>query len=276
MFKKSNKILSLFLAGSLATISALSTIETVKADEIDWNVVYRNAYDSVINVKKYKNQVSINEARENIAKLTPGWMKAYREEFSKQVDTSQQYLFEQFYSLICYRGELFKSISQENINKARQYINEFKTYGGNTPYISTWSSVLDVFQQTNMKKANESIELAKQYRDYANIENAKQKVSNLLKVEANECVKVYAQELENQLIEFLNTLSSNEVGAIYIIKCLEQFTVDHKFYDNKEMIQKTIKIGDDLVYQLENKRMKKELSDKLEIGKKQFNHVFKK
>jgi len=125
------------------TGSMLTAIPAKAEASID--ALYANAYNFTVKATTLKTQKSINEAREKISLLpnSIGWAIG---EFSKQVDTVQQPIFEKAYSAIV---NAQNTPTQANINTAKASIDpDMPAF-----YKNSYSSAVDVIQQSLMKKA---------------------------------------------------------------------------------------------------------------------------
>lgn len=190
------KIVSILLAtslimGGVVTKSYASTIEEI----------YKSAYDCTMKAVQSRDQASINEARKAIAKL-PRNMDVAIGEFSKLTDKPQQELFEKFMSVLFYSNGNKKDyaiVTQDEINTAKELVISFSTYEGNKPYIDSWSSALDKFQQYKIDVAKNSLEYAEMVKTKLAKENAKTQIDKLLSVKNNDTVFQFALKLQNRL-----------------------------------------------------------------------------
>lgn len=173
------------------------------------DALYSSAYNSVQDALNYKNQQSINTAREYIRQmLNRSGLQFAVGEFSRQVDSVQQRLFEEFYSLIYINGVEKAEISQSDINKARGYVQQFTTYEGNTFYITSWSYKIDQFQGKKIIKANTAVEKAQSTKSKGDISFAKSLVNELSSSTNNDSFNE-----AKRLMAILNGLGENNQGT---------------------------------------------------------------
>lgn len=170
------------------------------------DTLYSNAYNSVQDALSYKNQQSINTARGYVNQMLsrPSLQFAVGE-FSRQVDTVQQRLFEEFYSLIYINGVERSEISQSDVNKARGYVKQFATYEGNAFYITSWSYKIDQFQGKKIINANAAVEKANNTKTKEDISFAKSLVNELSTSTNND-----SSNEAKRLMAILNGLGENK------------------------------------------------------------------
>lgn len=89
-----SRIIRILSASAIMCIAAASPIAKAKTPSAD--VLYKTAYDAVINATKANNQSSINAARKAITALKGTGAQWAIGEFSKQVDAPQQKLYGNF------------------------------------------------------------------------------------------------------------------------------------------------------------------------------------
>lgn len=201
------KLISILLTTSLVVSGAVTKVYASSVDDL-----YKSAYDSTMKARQNKNQSAISEARQAIGKL-PKDMNVAIGEFSKLVDEPQQRLFEDFMSVIFESNgskKSFDKVGQKDLNKGRQLLNDFSTYEGNKPYINSWSSALDIYQQYLIDRVVDAVNKAKGNITQQNIDNARTLVNELLTVQGNNGVYDYAKGLESQLNN-LKPLSDNDL-----------------------------------------------------------------
>ncbi len=194
MNKKTKQTL---VAGLAATLGAGMIAPAVQAAPADANALYKTAFDAVVAAQSAGTQETINVARKAITSLQ-GTSAAFAVgEFSKQVDAVQQKLFERFMGILFDKNQKpVDSITQAQINEAKELVIAFDTYEGNKPYTASWSSAVDKYQQANIDAAKKAVEAAQKSGKKADIEAAQKLVDELVKVTNNDTVKKYAQELK--------------------------------------------------------------------------------
>lgn len=174
--------LSLSMLGGVAprVLAQTATDTKMKIAAVDYDLLYKNAYDAVVNCSDVRTQESINRARAAIAKLkgTPAaWGIG---EFSKLTDTVQQELFVKFMSYIFDKNNIAKNrVPQQDINEARDLVVAFDTYEGNKAYIPTWSSALDAYQQIIIKEALTMVERAEKEKQESLVKDARLHIEDL-------------------------------------------------------------------------------------------------
>lgn len=163
--------------------------------------LYKTAYDSTMAAINNKNQESINKARKEIIPLLYVCYP-YANEFSKQVDRVQQQLFENFINVLFDKNGMKKSysnVTQEELNTARKLVNSFATCDDNKPYVASWSSGIDEFQQYKIQLANNSVEAYEKSKTDDAKNKATEAVNELLRVQDNNTVLNFAKALEKRL-----------------------------------------------------------------------------
>lgn len=190
------KIFSILLATSILVGGGATKAYASSVDDL-----YKSAYDCTTKAVQNRDQGSINEARKAIGRLPKDLHWAIGE-FSKKVDRPQQELFEKFMSILFDskgKKKNFAAVNQEQINVARDLVLSFATYDGNKPYISSWSSALDQFQQYRIEQAVNYVEYAEKVKKQECKETAMNSINRLLGAKNNETVVQFAKGLESRV-----------------------------------------------------------------------------
>lgn len=210
------------LGGMTPSVFAETATDTkIKIAAVDYDLLYKNAYDAVVNCSDVRTQESINRARAAIAKLkgTPAaWGIG---EFSKLTDTVQQELFVKFMSYIFDKNNIAKNrVPQQDINEARDLVVAFDTYEGNKAYVPTWSSALDTYQQIIIKEALTMVERAEKEKQESLVKDARLHIEDLASAR-NKDVIDFAKYLSYRVNEIKIGNGSGETiptGSIYAYK----------------------------------------------------------
>ncbi|SHK08119.1 hypothetical protein SAMN02745248_01726 [Hathewaya proteolytica DSM 3090] len=210
-----------------ATVIFMGT-SVALADNVNWDNVYKGAYDAVVVAKKTRKQTDINTARVAIRKMTPLWMKGFVGEFSKQVDVIQQEIFVRFYQILYENGDPKRpksTLTQAEIDEARFYINAFKGDISNELYVKTWSSAVDTYQQKHInsmvamaEKAKTSKNIKDAYAAYAILDDLAHAVYNPGLVE-------YAVQYRNTIYDIIGSISKNSLEAIKFMDKLDTMDI---------------------------------------------------
>lgn len=142
---------------AVLALSLVSPVAVVSAKEQDSDQLYTLAYDAVEAAKNNGDQASVNKARKAVKALIGTKAQWAAGEFSKQIDAVQEKLFEKFMDVLYYAGGIIKKdwLTIDEINTAEGLLEEFKTYEGNAPYVSCWSSAVDKHIQAYIYSAME-------------------------------------------------------------------------------------------------------------------------
>lgn len=191
-FKKVKKL----LVSVVTSIMLLSNSNLIVEGANNSDLLYANAFNAVQACTISNTQQGINSARSAI-KALKGTSAAWAiGEFSKQTDVVQQKLFEEFMGLLFEKNNVPKpSITQEEVNRARDLVISFDTYDGNKPYTAAWSSAVDKYQQKLMQEAMDLVVNAENTINKEDIEKGKKAVESLLTAENNQGVITFANEL---------------------------------------------------------------------------------
>ena len=169
--------------------------------------VYVKAYDATELARKSGSQDMINYARTYIRRLVQltnhdrNLQNFLVGTLSSNLDPIQHKIFVNFYSVI-YNADkvtLKASLTQVEINEAREYILGFLGAAENAIYVPSWSLALDKFQQNNMSVALESVNKAESSKTPVDIAMAINKVEELSSVTNNETVLNFAFSLQDRL-----------------------------------------------------------------------------
>lgn len=223
MKKKSTKVLSGALATTTVLGSVMGATPAMAANNVD--KLFNVAYTATEVAKTAKTQEKINEARKAVRELKealkndPKLQANLVGNLSSQLDPLQQQQFVDFYAVIYKEDKktLKESLSQSEINKARDYIIAFKGAAENEQYVPSWSSALDKFQQSNIDNVKAAVKKAVDSKKVEDVKEARKLVDELLKVTNNDDVKKAAESLEIQVKEvekLLETPSLKEVKAV--------------------------------------------------------------
>lgn len=227
MGKKSTKVLS----GALATTSLLGgvmgAVPAFAATNLD--AMYKSAFDAVMKAKEDESQESITAARKAIDELRKEKaLKGFVGEFSKQVDGVQQKLFDNFYSLLFVDGKKKDKISQEDVNKAREFVKSFDTFEGNKQYTNSWSSAVDGFQQVLVVEANDAVVKAMTSKDEKDLKAAEE-LLKVLATSTNEDTKkeaakftAIAKEVQKEIDKQKEEAAALKVTSVSAINAMEQ------------------------------------------------------
>lgn len=167
---KRNRIL-LIVTGVIMALSI--TTNTVKAETISVDTLYKNAYNATEQALKTKSQASVNVARTEIKKL-PKKLDWAIGEFSKKVDTVQHPILVNIVSSIEF-AEII--MSQEYINIAKESIPAEL----NPAFKNSYSSAVDVIQQKLQTNALNLVKKAEQENTRDSIDKANYAIRDLKK-----------------------------------------------------------------------------------------------
>lgn len=191
--KKINKI------SIISTVLLSMTSIQISAVSINWDEIYKNAYNSMKEVEAKKTQQGINEARMYIKELCKNDnLITMASTLSSKVDSVQESLFKQFYNLMYVNGKIKTRMYQEEINKAREYVNDFSTYEGNRQYTKSWSTAIDEFQQKNINETIEAIQVVEKSKAIEDFKPAK-KLLDELETSTNEDTKNLTKILDKRM-----------------------------------------------------------------------------
>ncbi|MEG0773444.1 hypothetical protein [Clostridium sp.] len=209
MDKKLKKVL---MSSVLSVAFIISSVDTVLAAS-NADTLYANAYNSVIACQSGYTQQSINGARNAIKNLKGTGASWAIGEFSKQVDGVQQKLFEEF------MGYLFDSnhkprisVPQQDINRARDLVNSFATYEGNAPYVRSWSSAVDEYQNIIIREVVSLLNKAEETNKNEDVAAARKGVSILLTANNNSSVINFANALKEKLASLASPILIEELS----------------------------------------------------------------
>lgn len=215
------------IAGVIAFSASVTTLKTMAST--NWDAIYKEAYDSVMLVQKSQSQQDINKARVNIRKMTPAWMKGFVGEFSRQVDTVQQKIFERFYSLLYIDGNPNKPkaiMNQWDIDEARMFIDGFNGDASNAPYVPAWSSAVDRYQDIHIKNAADSVELVKTTMKLNDAYEAYKKIDIIINARNNKTVSDFGNSLKQTLHELTGKISKDTLDAIKFMEELDNININ--------------------------------------------------
>lgn len=221
MSKKSTKVLSGALATTTILGSVMGATTAMAANNVD--ELYVTAYNATQTAKKEKTQESINTARKAVRELN----KALENDkdlqadligtLSEALDPLQHNLFVAFYDILYKEDKVTEkeSLTQAEINKAREFINGFNGAEENAQYVPSWSTAVDKFQQTNVNAAYAAVEKAQASKLAEDIAAAKTLVADLL-LSTNADVLETAQALEILVkdMEEASKLAVESISAI--------------------------------------------------------------
>lgn len=242
-------------------------------------VEVQKTQQSINDARKYINELAKNESLINMAST-----------LSTRVDGIQENLFQQFYSLMYVNGKKKTRMSQSEINRAREYVNDFSTYEGNKKYTESWSSAIDEFQQKNINETILAIETLEKSKAIEDLKPAKQ-LLNELKTSTNEDTinlvknldkritlaekevlnkikKEKEEQLEAKVKEHIKELERNIYSKIDQFKREQQKIIYNKTKDAEEKINKEI---EKLNKEIENS--KKKVEQKMNIIKELISQV---
>lgn len=224
MSKKSTKVLSGALATTTILGSVMGATTAMAANNVD--ELYATAYNATEAAKKEKTQESINVARKAVRELS----KALENDkdlqanligtLSEALDPLQHNLFVAFYDILYKEDKVTEkeSLTQAEINKAREFINGFNGAEENAQYVPAWSSAVDKFQQANVNAAHAAVEKAQASKLAADIEAAKVLVADLLTstnadvLEAAKGLEIIVKDLENKMdLASVKVVDTNKV-----------------------------------------------------------------
>lgn len=224
MSKKSTKVLSGALATTTILGSVMGATTAMAANNVD--ALYATAYNATEAAKKEKTQESINTARKAVRELN----KALENDkdlqanlvgtLSEALDPLQHNLFVAFYDILYKEDKVTEkdSLTQAEINKAREFINGFNGAEENAQYVPAWSTAVDKFQQANVNAAHAAVEKAQASKLSADIQAAKALVADLLTstnadvLEAAKGLEIIVKDLENKMeLASVKVVDTNKV-----------------------------------------------------------------
>lgn len=186
---------SLALSATFLLSNFASVLATPSTDKL-----YEKAFKEVANCKNVYTQQGINGARSAINALRGSKASWAIGEFSKQTDVVQQKLFEEFMGLLFDSNNKPKaSVTQQDVNRARDLVNSFATYTGNAPYVQSWSSAVDGYQGMIIKQVVALVEKAEKSKNKDDIAAARNGVMSLLTAVNNTNVINFAKDLEKRV-----------------------------------------------------------------------------
>lgn len=187
LFMKKRKIFSFMFS----TIIALSiTTNVVKAETINVDALYKNAYIATQKALTDKTQASVNAARVEIRKL-PKKLDWAIGEFSKQVDTIQHPIFVKIVNSI---KTAEKTLKQSDIDAAKASIpSELAPI-----FKNSYSSAVDKIQQNLQAKALELVKKAETEKTQVAVGNARLVVNDILTTN-NENLRSWAKIISSKL-----------------------------------------------------------------------------
>lgn len=219
MSKKSTKVLS----GALATSLALGAMPVFADTSVDYDALYAVANEAALKAQKEGTQEAITAARTAIKPLLDAynageeWLAAMVGTLSSMVDEVQQKLFNDFYAMIYDvvdgKPVLKETLTQAEIDEARDYVLGFKTYEGNAEYINTWSAAVDAFQQKKYDAAYAAVEKAEKSQLQEDIDAA-QKLMDELATSKNAEVAKWVTDVQAKLDAVVVKLIVESVSAI--------------------------------------------------------------
>lgn len=219
MSKKSTKVLS----GALATSLALGAMPVFADTSVDYDALYAVANEAALKAQKEGTQEAITAARTAIKPLLEAyksgqeWLGAMVGTLSSMVDEVQQKLFNDFYAMIYDlvdgKPVLKETLTQAEIDEARDYVLGFKTYEGNAEYINTWSAAVDAFQQKKYEVAYAAVEKAEKSQLQEDIDAA-QKLMDELATSKNAEVAKWVTTVQAKLDAVVVKLIVESVSAI--------------------------------------------------------------
>ncbi|GAA0781621.1 hypothetical protein [Hathewaya limosa] len=221
------------------------------------DTIYNNGFKAMQKAKNECTQEYINKARLAIKEMTNHEELQFAVgEFSKQVDVAQQKLFQKFYNILYTQEKgkitLKKSLTQEEVNKARGLVKSFATYEGNKAYISSWSSAVDNFQQ-------------KIYNDSA--AKVIQEINNL----PSPCyTELKDEEVVNKATENFNALSKEVQALVTNYSKLKQSQDVIKAYkEAKNSVENDFEVAEKVFNEIKSLPSKEniKISDKDDISK---------
>ncbi len=242
MSKKSTKVLS----GALATSLALGAMPVFADTSVDYDALYAVANEAALKAQKEGTQEAITAARTAIKPLLDAynageeWLAAMVGTLSSMVDEVQQKLFNDFYAMIYDvvdgKPVLKETLTQAEIDEARDYVLGFKTYEGNAEYINTWSAAVDAFQQKKYDAAYAAVEKAEKSQLQEDIDAA-QKLMDELATSKNAEVAKWVTDVQAKLdaVEAIEVLKVESVSAINDLKSKE-LTVTGKVTKPAELL----------------------------------------
>jgi len=187
--------------------------------------LYSTAFKAVEICKKSYTQQSVNNARSAINDLQNTEAFWAIGEFSKQVDVVQNHLFSTFMNYFFsydYRKIPKDYVPQNDINKARALVLDFDSYPGNKPYIASWSSTVDKYQQKIIDETLGLITIAENTGNVECVAAAKCGVNKLMTAKNNLSVIDFTKRLDEKVnsikIKNGNINDYDAVGDVYNYK----------------------------------------------------------
>lgn len=179
---------------------------TVKADTINVDMLYKNAYQTTQKALTEKTQASVNEARKAI-KALPAKLDWAIGEFSKKVDTVQQPILVNIVNSI---KTAEKTPNQTNINKAKKAIPAELT----PIWKNSYSAAVDKIQAGLQTKALNLVKTAESSKTSTAINNARIVVNDILTADSVG-IRNWAKVLSNRL-DAIKVIQTSELKVHYI------------------------------------------------------------
>lgn len=177
--------------------------------------LYTTAFQSVEICKKSYTQQSVNNARVAINDLQDTEASWAIGEFSKQVDVVQNELFSTFMDYLFsydYQRIPKQYVPQSDVNRAKDLVLDFDLYPGNKPYIASWSSTVDKYQQMLIVDIVKLVENAENTEKSIDVDSAKVGISSLLTAKNNKDVIEFANKLLERVNEIKGDGSAGDVA----------------------------------------------------------------
>lgn len=214
------------LSGVLVTTSLAGSVIGASSVEATTSIdgLWIKAYKATEMAKKEGTQDNVNIARKAIRELKDA-IKGDKQlhdnligTLSGMLDPVQNNLFIEFYKVIYEDDKVTekKNLTQEEINKGRDYILKFKGAVENETYIPSWSSALDKFQQNNINNVEKTIKKVESLYLESDLKEAEMLVDDLMKVTNNENVKMLSKDLKIKILGLkVNFIKVNDFRDTY-------------------------------------------------------------
>lgn len=214
------------LSGVLLTTSVAGSVIGASSVQASTNIdgLWVKAYKATETAKKEGTQDTVNIARKAIRELKDA-VKGDKElhdnligTLSGMLDPVQNNLFIEFYKVIYEDDKITekKNLTQEEINKGRDYILQFKGAVENETYIPSWSSALDKFQQDNINNVEATIKKVESLYLESDLKEAEMLADDLMKVTNNEDVKMLSKDLKIKILGLkVNFVKVNDFRDTY-------------------------------------------------------------
>ncbi|MEG2412556.1 MAG: ComEC/Rec2 family competence protein [Clostridium sp.] len=212
------KFISKFVAITLLMTMFFTNVNTNNVDAVSVDQLYAAAQEAAVKAQKYGTQESITAARTAIVPLLNAynngeiWLESMIGTLSGMVDGAQQQLFNKFYDILFANGGLKETLTQVEIDQARGYVDGFKTYTGNTEYITSWSSAVDNFQQAKFDVAFAAVEKAILSKLQADVDLAQILLTEIATSKV-ESVKAWANTVQAQLDKVTGNLKVSYIDV---------------------------------------------------------------